>query len=150
MESSTYIGFADGAIHHTQHLASAAWVIYTPMGQVLSSGGICLRPSSNNVFEYSSIIELLQDAISHGVLSLEVRLDLELVVSQLNGLYHVRDPTLLRILLRVILLEWQFDSITYIHIPRNNNQVADSYANYVLDWNLFHKLITNIHFYTCK
>ena len=70
MESSTYIGFADGAIHHTQHSASASLVIYTPMGQVLSSGGECLRPSSNNVVEYSAIIELLRDAISHGILSL--------------------------------------------------------------------------------
>ena len=96
-------------------------------------------PSSNNVAEYSAVIELLRDAISHGVLSLEVRLDLELVVSQLNGLYHVRDLTLLRRFLHVRLLERQFDSITYIHIPRNDNKVADSYANYVLDWHLFHK-----------
>ena len=85
MKSFVYIGFADGASRHTQNSASAAWVIYTPMGQVLSSGGLCLRPSSNNVAEYSVIIELLQDAISHGVLSLEVRLDSQLVVSQLNG-----------------------------------------------------------------
>ena len=75
------------------------------MGQVLSSGGVCLRPSSNNVAEYSAIIELLWDAISHGVLSFEVHLDSELVVSQVNVLYHVRDPTLLRRLLRVRLLE---------------------------------------------
>ena len=88
-ESSTFIGFADGASRHTQHSASAAWVIYTPMGRVLSSGGVCLRPSSNNIDEYSAVIELLRDAISHGVLSLEVRLDSELVVSQLNGLYHI-------------------------------------------------------------
>ena len=86
MESSTFIGFADGASRHTQHSALAAWVIYTPMGRVLSSRGVCLRPSSNNVAEYSTVIELLRDAISHGVLSLEVRLDSELVVSQLNGL----------------------------------------------------------------
>ena len=36
-EYSTYIGFADGASCHTQHSAFAAWVIYTPTGQVLSS-----------------------------------------------------------------------------------------------------------------
>ena len=114
MESSTYIGFVDGVSHHTQHLASATWVIYTPMGQVLSLGGVCLCPSSNNVVEYSVVIELLRDAISHGVLFLEVRLDSEFVVSQLNGLYHVRDPTLLRRFLRVRLLERQFDNITYI------------------------------------
>ena len=83
MESSTFIGFTDGASRHTQHSASAAWVIYTPMGQVLSSRGVCLRPSSNSVVEYSTIIEFLRDAILHGVLSLEVRLDSELVVSQL-------------------------------------------------------------------
>ena len=59
MESSVYIGFADGASRHTQNSASAAWVIYTPMGQILSSGGVCLRPSSNNVAEYSALIELL-------------------------------------------------------------------------------------------
>ena len=133
MESSTFIGFTDGASRHTQHSDFASWVIYTPMGQVLSSGGVCLWPCSNNVAEYSVVIELLRDAISHGVLSLEVRLDSELVVSQLNGLYHVRDPMLLRRFLHVILLEQQFDNITYIHVPRINNQVADSYANYVLD-----------------
>ena len=49
-------------------------MIYTPTGQVLSSGGVCLWPSLNNVAEYSVVIELLWDAISHGVLSLEVRL----------------------------------------------------------------------------
>ena len=95
----------DGASRHTQHSSSAAWMIYTPMGQVLSSGGVCLWPSSNNVVEYSTIIELLRDAILHGILSLEVRLDSELVVSQLNGLYHVRDLMLLRIFLHVRLLE---------------------------------------------
>jgi len=105
---------------------------------VLSSGGVCLQPSSNNVSEYIVVIELLRDAIIHGVLSLEVHLDSELVVSQLNGLYHVRDTTLLRRFLRVRLLEQQFDDITYIHIPRINNQVVDSYAKYVLDWHLFH------------
>ena len=106
---------------------------------MLSSGGVCLWPSSNNVDENSAVIELLQDAISHGVLSLEVRLDSQLVVSQLNGLYRIRDPTLLQRFLCVRLLERQFDNITYIHVSRIYNQVVDSYANYVLDWYLFHR-----------
>ena len=111
MESYAYIGFADGASFHTQHSTSIAWVIYTPTGQVLSSGGVCLWPSSNNDVEYSVIIKLLRDATSHGVFSLEVCLDSQLVVSQLNGLYLIRDRTLLRRFLRVRLLERQFDNI---------------------------------------
>ena len=95
MESSAYIGFADGASRHTQNSSFSTWVIYTPTGQVLSSGGICLWSSSNNVAQYSAVIELLQDAISQCVLSLQVCLDSQLVVSQLNGVYHARDLTLL-------------------------------------------------------
>jgi ribonuclease HI len=104
-ESSVYLGFADGASHHTQNLASTAWVVYSPEGLLVSSGGICLGPSTNNVAEYSIVIELLRDAISHGILSLEVHLDSQLVVCQLNGRYHVRDPTLLHRFLWVHLLE---------------------------------------------
>jgi ribonuclease HI len=62
----------------------------------VSSGGVCLGPSTNNVAEYRVVIELLHDTISHGILSLEVRLDSLLVVCQLNNSYRMHDPTLLR------------------------------------------------------
>ena len=62
IESMVYVGFTDGASHHTQNLALVAWVIYTPTGQVLSSRGVCLWPSLNNVAEYSVVIELLCDS----------------------------------------------------------------------------------------
>jgi ribonuclease HI len=104
----------------------------------VSSGGVFLGPSMNNVIEYSVIIELLRDAISHGIRSLEVHLDSQLVVRQLNDRYCVRDPTLLRRFLWVRLLEQQFDFITYYHISRNSNQVFDVDANFVLDWHLSH------------
>ena len=66
MESFIYIGFTNGASYHTQNLASASWAIYIPTSQVLSLGGVCLRPSSNNVVEYSAIIDLFHDSISRG------------------------------------------------------------------------------------
>ena len=81
---------------------------------MVSSRGVCFQPYSNNVVEYSSMIELLCDAISNGIQSLGFGLDLQLVVSQLNCLYRVRDPTLLRRFLMVILLERQFDYIRYV------------------------------------
>jgi ribonuclease HI len=95
MDYSVYLGFADGASHHTRNLASTAWVVYSSEGLLASSGAICLGPSTNNVVEYSIIIEILCDAISHGILSLEVLLDSQLVLCQLNSSYRIRDPTLL-------------------------------------------------------
>ena len=94
-EYLVYVGYADGSSRHTQNLALTAWVIYTPMGQFFSSGGVCLWPSSNNIIEYSVMIELLHNAISHSIRSLEVHLDSQLVVLQLNGVYCIRDPNLL-------------------------------------------------------
>ena len=75
LESVIYTRFADGASHHTLNLASVTWVIYEPFGQLLSFGSTCLGPSTNNITEYSAIIELLLDAISHGIQHLVVRLD---------------------------------------------------------------------------
>jgi ribonuclease HI len=123
---------------HTRNLASVTWVIYSPEGLLVSSGGVCLGLSMNNLAEYNVVIELLRDAISHGIHSIEVLLDSQLVVCQLNGRYHVHDLTLLCRFLRVCLLERQFDFITYFHIPRSYNHVSDAYANYVLNWHLSH------------
>lgn len=101
MAEGTFIGFADGASRHTQSLASAAWVIYSPTGKLVVSGGSCLGPSMKNVAEYSAVIELLCDTMSNGIQCLEVRLVSQLVVMQFNGEYRVRDHVILRYYLRV-------------------------------------------------
>jgi hypothetical protein len=74
-ESEVFIGFADDDSQHTRRLGSAAWVIFTPQGQLLSSGGICLGDSTKNVVEYNTILELLCDALLHGISHLQVYLD---------------------------------------------------------------------------
>ena len=87
MSSDRYIDFADGANRHTCNLVSATWVIYSPSGQLVAAGGACLGPASNNVADYSAVIELLWDALSRGITQLEVHLDSQLVVSKLNRAY---------------------------------------------------------------
>ena len=138
MSSKRFIGFADGVSFHTCNLASAAWVIYSPSRQLVASGGACLSPASNNVIEYRAVIELLWDALSHGITQLEVRLDSQLVVSQLNRAYQVQNPILLRQFMQVRLLERHFEFITFNYIPRNQNSLTDAYDNYILDWHLTH------------
>jgi hypothetical protein len=77
LESSLpYIGFTDGARRSTQNLASAAWAIYAPTNELVSSRGVCLGHVTNNIAEYSIVIKLLIDAISLKIHHLVVRLDL--------------------------------------------------------------------------
>ena len=76
----TYIGFANGACRNTQNISSAAWVIYSPSDELVSMHGVCLDQTTNNIAEYSAVIELLPESISFGIQSLIVRLDSELLV----------------------------------------------------------------------
>ena len=87
--SLPYIGFANGASRSTQNLASAAWAIYAPTNELISLRGICLGRATNNIAEYSVVVELLVDAISLGIRHLVVRLDSQLVVLQLINVYSI-------------------------------------------------------------
>ena len=93
MLAEWFVGFVDGSCHHTCNLASAPWVIYSLSGQLVASRGACLCPATNNVDEYK-VIELLWDVVSCVITHLEVRLNSQLMFSQLNGDYQVRKPTL--------------------------------------------------------
>jgi ribonuclease HI len=136
--SLPYIGFADGASCSTQNLASAAWAIYAPTNELISLRGVCLGRATNNMAEYSVVIELLVNAISLGICHLVVRIDSQLIVLQLSNIYSIRSPTLLWVYLRIRLLERYFDRIEYQHIPRCLNTLTDALANYVLDRHLNH------------
>jgi hypothetical protein len=70
MEYLVYLGFMNDVSHHTWNMASSAWDIYSPEGQLVYLGGIRLEPSTNNVVEYNVVIELLRDAIPYVVRSL--------------------------------------------------------------------------------
>lgn len=133
-----YVGFANGACCRTRNLSSAAWVFYDPHSELVDLQGVCLGCTTNNVAEYSAIIELLTEAVSLNICTLIVNLDSQLLVLQLNGCYFVRNPHILRFYLRVRLLESNFDFITYQHIPRSLNTLTDALANHVLDRHLRH------------
>lgn len=74
-----------------------------------------------------------------------VRLDSHLVVMQLTNHYQIHNPILLHPYLRERLLKRQFEFITYEHIPREFNAVADSLENYILDYHLSHSLYIYIY-----
>ena len=136
MPLQTYIGFADGACHSTRNISSAAWVIYSPSDELVSMYGVRLGQTTNNITEYSAVIELLSESISFGIRSLIVRLDSELIVLQLNRVYAIRNPVLLRLFLRVRLFEREFDYIEYQHIPRSLNTLAGAIAFRMLNRHL--------------
>ena len=124
--------------HHTLNLASAAWVLYSPAEDLVNSGAVCIGPTTNNIAKYRAVIGILTEAASQDVRNLVVLMDSQLVVCHLNHVYTIRNPILLCLFWRVHLLERSFETITYRHVPREHNVVADSLANYILDWHISH------------
>ena len=60
----TFYGFVDGSCHHTLDLASATWVLYSLAHDLVSSGAVCIGPTTNNIIEYEAVIGLLTEAAS--------------------------------------------------------------------------------------
>ena len=136
MSITPYVGFMDGASCSTKNFSSTTQVIYDPTIELIDLQGICLGWTTNNVAEYSAILELLTKTINLAIRALLVNLDSQLVVLQLNGHYSVRNPCILRLYLRVRFLERNFYHITYQHILRRMNALTNTVANIVLDRNL--------------
>ena len=140
--STSFIGYADGASRYSRNLASAGWAIFTPLHDLVLSNGVCIGSATNNQAEYDAVRGLLADALLHRIRHLHVRLDSLLLVMQLNGVYRVHNPVLFRRYLRVKVLIRAFETITFNHVPRDQNHYVDSIANHVLDWHLSHTIHT--------
>jgi ribonuclease HI len=123
---------------HTQIIASATWVFYHS-DELVSSRGIFLGSTTNNMAECHVVIVLLTEASSLGISRMIVNLESQLVVCQINRIYTIHNPILLHLHLRVHRLERMFDFIEYRHILRGFNTTLDSLANYIMDWYLAHR-----------
>ena len=89
--------------------------------------------TTNNVAEYSALIEALKTAKDLKATELEFLLDSELVVKQLNGLYKVKNIGMNKLWKEIKALEKHFLRVTYKNIPRAQNVEADKIVNEVLD-----------------
>ena len=60
--SKPFVGYANGASRSTQNLSSAVWAIFALNNKLVSCRGICIGRLTNNIVEYSALIELLSNA----------------------------------------------------------------------------------------
>ena len=90
--------------------------------------------ATNNVAEYTALIEALS-WLKNNLKDEkpEFFLDSQLVVSQLNGLFKVKNSAIRNLVIKVRILEADLGSITYKYIPRIKNQDADRQVNIALD-----------------
>lgn len=103
------------------------------------SYGEAIGNTTNNVAEYRAVIFGLKKAKSllggkkAEEAEIEVRADSELIVSQLNGDYKIKEESLKPLFIDIWNLKQDFKSVVFTHVPREKNREADRLVNQALD-----------------
>ena len=136
-QKADIVVYADGGARGNPGHAAYGFVIQNKAGDVLHKEGKYIGITTNNVAEYTGLVSALQWIKEHVPThhkSVTIFLDSQLVVSQMNGTYRVKDEKLKKLFFTAKGLEQSFAAqIQYCHIPRAKNALADFLVNQALD-----------------
>lgn len=125
---------ADGGSRGNPGLAGSGAVVIDPTtGEVLAEVGRYLGHASNNVAEYTALIEGVRTALQIDPdAQLHVRMDSKLVVEQMSGRWKIKHPDMaeLAAVARDLLTG---TPVRFEWIPRLSNARADAVANRAMD-----------------
>lgn len=113
----------------------AAWgvVVLDAGGRPVEGFGGAIGRATNNVAEYTGLLEALALAVSRQAFDVELVADSELVVKQVRGEYKVRHPDLKPLHAEAVRLIAGFRQFKIGHVPREKNKDADKLVNRVLN-----------------
>lgn len=124
--------YCDGGARGNPGPAGIGFVLEVSEAPVIRHGEY-IGEATNNVAEYRALIAGLSRAATAAVTELSVFLDSELVVRQMRGEYRVKDAKLKPLFAEAQQLAGQFRPITFQHVPREKNAVADTLVNRAID-----------------
>lgn len=123
----------DGAARGNPGPAGIGVVVSGPDGEVLATIAEGIGETTNNVAEYTAVIEGLAFAKELGARSVTLRSDSLLLINQLTGRYRVKAPHLQPLHRRARSIAAGFERIAFEHVPREENVEADRLANQGVD-----------------
>ena len=119
----------DGASKGNPGPAGAGVLLTAVAGDVLQELSVPIPHATNNVAEYTALLEGLRAAQRLGLRRIEVRTDSELLFRQLKGLYRVKNPGLQRLYGQAVALIDRFEQCRLCQVPREQNVAADKLAS---------------------
>jgi len=123
--------YSDGGSRGNPGPAGSGFVIKNDAGKVLLKQAIFLGVRTNNQAEYYALLKAME-SLDPSVTSVTCRLDSQLVVRQLQGVYKIKDATLRAIAQDIQRIAAKF-AVEFQHIPREENTEADAMANEAMD-----------------
>jgi ribonuclease H / adenosylcobalamin/alpha-ribazole phosphatase len=125
--------FTDGGARGNPGPAAYAYVLEAEDGTVLAAHGEAIGVATNNVAEYSALVEGLRKAAEVGTEELEVVSDSELLVHQMRGEWKVKNDALRLLWDEAQDLAGRIGKVRYTAVRREHNELADRLVNEALD-----------------
>lgn len=125
--------YTDGASRGNPGPSAIAAVARLTSGEILTSISRRIGRATNNVAEYTALIEGLRLAAELGAKRVTCRLDSELIVRQLQGRYRIKNERLGELSRDVRAMMGRFEHCEFEHIGRDENREADRLAGEALD-----------------
>lgn len=127
--------YTDGGSRGNPGPSAVGYVILNMDDTVVKKEGFYLGITTNNQAEYQGLKQGLEQAKALGIRGLTVYMDSLLVVNQMNGIYKVKNRDLWPIHKSAKDLAQTFSDISFVHVPRELNGIADGLVNDTLDAN---------------
>lgn len=127
------IVYADGGSRGNPGPSACGFIVMDQDETVLVDKGVYLGVTTNNQAEYQGLKFALEEARKMGAREVIVRLDSLLVVNQMKGIFKVKNRDLWPIHDALKELIKSFDKVSFTHVPRELNHLADAAVNRVLD-----------------
>ncbi len=125
--------YSDGGSRGNPGPSASGFVIMSAKEHVVHEGGMYLGITTNNQAEYHGVRLGLEKALEMGARTVDFRIDSLLVVNQMNGIYTIKNRELWPIHERIQELVKKFDKVTFTHVKREFNQLADGMVNKILN-----------------
>lgn len=125
--------YADGGSRGNPGPSASGFVLLDASGDIILRKGVYLGVTTNNQAEYQSLKLGLTEAKRLQAQELLVYMDSQLVIKQMQGVYKVKNRDLWPIYTAIKDIVTTFKKVTFKHVPRELNKLADGAVNEALD-----------------
>jgi ribonuclease HI len=125
--------YADGGSRGNPGPSASGYVLMDMNNTIIVKAGMYLGITTNNQAEYQALKLALEEAQRLGARDVHVYMDSLLVVNQMLGIFKVKNRDLWPIHDAIEKMKPEFHHLSFAHVPRELNKLADAAVNEALD-----------------
>jgi ribonuclease HI len=125
--------FADGGSRGNPGPSASGYVVLDMEDTVIVDRGVYLGVTTNNQAEYTALKLALEECKRLGAKKVQVYMDSLLVVNQMKGIFKISNRDLWPIHQSIAELVKDFSHVSFSHVPREFNKLADAAVNRAMD-----------------